>query len=374
MFDTLEAHQGRALSTPVNQGNQSLGKAIAALNALRTGPFNSKVLPDEEAVRFYMLNHAMALVGQKVGPSDPLGNYAPVVERYYRVVTPMATRMLTYMMWITTREARHMKSSACEDLANGELSQMFGPEVGEFFMNMAGSEGHIAEKLVNATPHTTVARYVSALSYIFKKPKWNGSFGGPKWGTVSDCLLAYVTGKTSAEAMLDTAFTLAHNNGPIFNKGYIYHHHTNAFIKILDIQAEGMIPQWVRDNGHHDVVTNEVVADWGLCSEVLPEFHEPFTGVAFTSKKSKHAPVYHVSDTYLKANKENTFQPDPNTKVKIIKESAAMKKVDADVVKATATAFQALSNTAKKTAQSIEETTFSVSPSKKIQFKPKKKG
>jgi len=51
---------------------------------------------------------------------------------------------------------------------------------------------------------------------------------------------------TSAELMLDTGYTLAHNNGPIFNKQVLYHpHDTTELKKILDVQRAGMIPQMV---------------------------------------------------------------------------------------------------------------------------------
>ena len=53
-------------------------------------------------------------------------------------------------------------------------------------------------------------------------------------------------GKTSMEMMLDTAFTLAHNNGPIFNKGMMYsHYNASNLYRILDVQRSGQIPEMI---------------------------------------------------------------------------------------------------------------------------------
>jgi len=43
--------------------------------------------------------------------------------------------------------------------------------------------------------------------------------------------------------LLDTAFCLAHNTAPIFNKGKLFHHQdVSSLYTILDVQASGQIP------------------------------------------------------------------------------------------------------------------------------------
>jgi len=51
------------------------------------------------------------------------------------------------------------------------------------------------------------------------------------------------------EMMIDTAYTLAHNNGPMFNKGMLYDHYGNDFKKILDVQRSGQIPEFILEGG-----------------------------------------------------------------------------------------------------------------------------
>jgi hypothetical protein len=40
---------------------------------------------------------------------------------------------------------------------------------------------------------------------------------------------------------------MAHNNGPIFNKGMMYEKYSSEFIKVLDIQRAGLIPELLLD-------------------------------------------------------------------------------------------------------------------------------
>jgi hypothetical protein len=78
--------------------------------------------------------------------------------------------------------------------------------------------------------------------------KWGSSYGGPKWGNVAECLRSYVFGETTAAVMLDTVWTLSHNGGPIFNKGFLYKCQvTDTLVEVLDIQRAGQIPALVME-------------------------------------------------------------------------------------------------------------------------------
>ena len=50
-----------------------------------------------------------------------------------------------------------------------------------------------------------------------------------------------LTGTTSMEMLVDTGYTLAHNGGPIFNKGMMYTHYDSHFLTILDLQRAGQM-------------------------------------------------------------------------------------------------------------------------------------
>ena len=104
------------------------------------------------------------------------------------------------------------------------------------------------------------------MKWMFYNSKWSKGYGGKAWGRVADCLVKFVAGEFTAEMMLDTNWALAHNNGPIFNKGIFYQYHTPMLKKILDIQRSGQIPEAIiEDNGHvSEYVTPEIFdhASW----------------------------------------------------------------------------------------------------------------
>jgi hypothetical protein len=47
--------------------------------------------------------------------------------------------------------------------------------------------------------------------------------------------------------MVDTGYTLAHNGGPIFNKGMMYSGYNHNIYALLDIQRSGQVPEYILD-------------------------------------------------------------------------------------------------------------------------------
>lgn len=389
---TLAEFQSRALSVPVNQSKTSMAKAMKAMGSLKaTLDTTPAPVADTEAIKFYMLNHAVALIYQKVGPDDQLGDFRPVVETYYREATQMAARMLCYLTFITTREARHVHSHSA-GVNYKQMVNKFGPEATDFLTKKWPGEDGIAHALVKSPPHTTLGNYMLALADIFYTPKWSGAYGGPAWGNVTDCLSRYVFGAASAEATLDTAWTLAHNGGPIFNKPLLYSHYTKGLMRMLDIQACGQIPQWVNEAYEHEkTITPEVKELWGICEAVLPEFGDPVdwdlihskTGTTQKAQKmAKHGTVgignvQSPTSTYAVNPTTNQFQVDPHNTVPLSDDT--VEAVDAELAEKMAKAMKAVKAKASKekaaqagTPEAFLKKSFKVSPSGKIKFINKK--
>lgn len=212
----------------------------------------SVAVPDHEAIRFYTLNHLASFVKQNFTPNEPLPEWALKVMREYTTeLKGQAERAFFYLLAITTREARHMYKAEGEFYTKAQAQ--FGTPFMEFCKNLPANEEMAVQMIESKAPDCSIGQYVSGLAYIFYKGKWASSYGGPKWGTVTDCLLHCVQGKTSMEMMLDTCYTLAHNGGPIFNKGMMYQHYSVNFIKILDIQRSGQMPELVMDKDKYGI-------------------------------------------------------------------------------------------------------------------------
>ena len=225
--------------------------------------------PEVDAIMFYMMNHAVSVIRQKKHPYESLGDALPVVNEYHNMLAMRGTRMFFYLLLICTRESRHSK-----DEYNGDtwkkLIAKYGNECYEFHQTIRGTgSGSAADRFRSNPPKTTLGTYTAFMSELFHKGKYSGGYGGPAWGKVADVLRDYVHGKLSAEMMLDTSFTLCHNNGPIFNKGMLYQSYTHHIYKILDVQRSGQIPQMVA-NGETSYASHaEIKRVFELCRKVV---------------------------------------------------------------------------------------------------------
>lgn len=240
-YDTLAYHAkerpGLQFRSLAHIPMRVVGKAVAdSVTKLE----QNQTQPEEEAIEFYLLNHAMAEVQKQVAPDQPLGDYLPIVENYHRMLNRLGYRLFNYLTLITLREARHWSNK-------NAILGLDGPTNLKSWASKipgGGAEGY----LYNNTLDYTFGEWLHVLEQIYFNLPWGGSYGGPKWGAVTKCLSATVRGEASVEMMLDTGYTLAHNTGPIFNKGFHYKHNDGktAIIRILDCQRAGEIPALVK--------------------------------------------------------------------------------------------------------------------------------
>lgn len=232
------------------------------------------IKPEADALEFYMMNHAVSLVRQSKSPYEPIGKVMSLVDNYHQTVAKISCRMFYYLLLICARESRHERSSM-----NGSLwavfKQKYPETIIDFHIAIHGCSGSLqaAEYLKHkATPTCDIGVFTSYLYDNFSQGDFSGGFGGKAWAAVASVLDDFVHGKITAEMMLDTAFTLAHNNGPIFNKGMLYSSYSNEIYKILDVQRSGQIPQYVKTSKFS---TGRIEALHTLGSTFYPEV---FTG------------------------------------------------------------------------------------------------
>lgn len=198
--------------------------------------------PEEEAVAFYALNHLAAIVQERFTLNEVLPDWADsVLQGYYAALSAQSTRLLYYLVLIVTRESRHVKNPV--EMAP-KITSMGGQQVVKFNRTILGLASlDAALKFFSYPPDCTLGQYLDCLVVYFNEGKFSSSFGGLPWGEVATTVSNFVNGKTSMEIMVDTGYTLAHNNGPIFNKGMLYKPYQSAsgFIRLLDIQRSGQM-------------------------------------------------------------------------------------------------------------------------------------
>lgn len=209
-----------------------------------------KVLPETDAITFYMLNHAMGELRQQVGADTPLNEeQQQLADTYFSELAIPTVRLYWYLLAICTRESRHARTSG--DSLYQKMAKEFSPATVTFHKTVRGSSSSSAvAKLYAAPPQTTLEEYAGKfLPWIFYKAGYSGGYGGKKWGAIADCIAAFVNGDYSAEMMMDVGWTLCHNNGPIFNKGIFYEMYSGYLVRLLDVQRAGMIPAYVDEVG-----------------------------------------------------------------------------------------------------------------------------
>lgn len=226
--------------------------------------------PEVDALVFYMLNHAVSLIRQKRHPLEPLGEFLPILESFHREMAVRSARMFYYLLLICARESRHEQNGSKMEA----LYKEYGFKLKQFQHSFPDSHNTAVKYFTENCPDLPLGRFTEYLSKQFYCGSYGSSFGGEAWGKVTDTLNDFVHGRITAEMMMDTAFTLAHNTGPIFNKAMLFHCQDNAALqKILDVQRSGQIPQLVAQGAMPKYTANErVVALYTQCVQVLPEF------------------------------------------------------------------------------------------------------
>lgn len=238
---TLAFHKARPLFLRNEAlGSTDLSLVVAGMNTY----FDTKpgmVSVEESAMRFYLLNHFWAEICQTYGPHEILPEGVNLlVDTYVSNAMAAGQRLMYYVMLACTRESRHLYKGSVPGL---------DPEYAKFRDSLPSSSTAAANYLKTNPLSMPIGEYMRQVSMVFHKGGFNSGFGGAKWGAISDALVRYLHGETSLEGFIDTAWTLEHNGGCMFNKQMLYNQNTSFIGTILDVQRSGQIPHLVREMG-----------------------------------------------------------------------------------------------------------------------------
>ena len=239
------------------------------------------------------MNHCASIVRKLFTSNERLPEWAQkVMDTYTDVAMSQGERMLHYILCITTRETRHLKS--CTTTFWNQVKAKFGQKGVDILRHISsdGGEDTAMNKYLKTPPDMSIGEYTKLLSFAFHNAGssgWSGGYGGHPWGDVTDACIAMLHGVTSMEMLVDTGYTLAHNGGPIFNKGMMYSHYDGHFMTILDVQRSGqMLDLMLESNTLHIKKTAQAeqaalsvkahrpqefkgYIDWKLVDELRPQ-------------------------------------------------------------------------------------------------------
>ena len=218
--------------------------------------------PETAALKFYLMEHAVAEIRLSYGLDTPLPSpQREVVEAFHRTCNPLAARMIYYVWAICLRESRHkhwthekrekfLKGLAV-DAKKMKIHPLMAAKLCEYWFKIPASESEGVKYVLSHPPEdVNLGMFCKALVRVFMNGGYGSAFGGKKWKIIAIALDEYVSGKISAALFLDRAFNLAHNTAPIFNKGMLFDcqsGHGTTLKMFLDIQAAGQIPQFIND-------------------------------------------------------------------------------------------------------------------------------
>jgi hypothetical protein len=223
---------------------QSVASSIRKFHAAE----GEEAAPETEAIMFYLANHAMKELQFRFDPMEPLPEWAlAVCDEYHRVSSKIAARAFYYMLLITAREARHNHNKNDASWKQKVIGQFGnGPMMALLHYPDDEDVDEVTEVFDTYANGSSLGDICRSIVFTHYEGSFGGGYGGPKWGNVSDCMTAFVTGQSTAEVMLDTVWTLVHNGGPIFNKSMLYSCYDGlALQQVLDIQRAGQIPRLV---------------------------------------------------------------------------------------------------------------------------------
>lgn len=203
--------------------------------------------PDLNAIRFYALHQLVAGLRTQYTPNQQLPEWAAeILSLYVKELRSQHQTLVWYTLLIIMRELRHLKSSS---QFYGATPDRFSAEWITWSKNLADTteEGSL-NIMLSTLPDQDLGGLCENIAWSFDHGSFSGGYGGKPWGAIARTLARYLQGETSAEAFIDTAYTLAHNNGPMFNKGMIYLGYTGYFLMVLDLQRSGQICEALIDN------------------------------------------------------------------------------------------------------------------------------
>ena len=263
-------YKHRPQTKPLDFSGVSVQSLVGSCKAYRQSLPHDKVRPEHQAIEFYLLNAAAAELSLTLDHHEPLTpDHQAVLDRYYQALEQSGHRAFFYLFLICTREARHWQLGGQAD-----LEKKYGKKLG-FFNSIPDSSGEIMTHLETHPPEFSLVDFTELLVDVFSTGSFGGGFGGKNWAEVAKPLRDFVKGATTMEIFLDTVWTLAHNNGTIFNKGMLYNDANKAeLLKILDVQRAGLVPNLVAHGDSSFVIeahvqtlltVRQVLSEFGVC-------------------------------------------------------------------------------------------------------------
>jgi hypothetical protein len=274
--------------------------------------------PEIEAMEFYTLNHLVGLVRHDFTLGETLPEWASdVLDAYTSLCERQGQRQFLYIMSICVREARHVKnlnsdtSKAVQSLAGVHFSAFL-----DEIKNL--SECGAVKYFMEYPPVLNCRQFIQGMKSIFNLNKWAPNYGGKPWGTIAECAHRFLIGETTLEMLVDTAYTLEHNGGCMYNKGMMYRNpeYDKKMLMILDCQRAGQMVNLVLDPHTWAYASSVWLRE--LTTKVAAMYPGEFSGWVDWSEVKKLGAKGHYSSEKKIQEEKHPKHVDPSVALKLM--------------------------------------------------------
>jgi len=169
-------------------------------------------------------------------PDMSQDDYNKLCSAWNKSCGTVARSLLFYLWRICIKELRHAKHHMIETAfgdnwqGNPHAVAIYKVGTGSDYMKSISKNGILA-----------IGPLFDAVCKHYHEGGWLGSFGGEAWGIIADQFREYLDGNMSAMLACDRCWTLVHNTGPIFNKGFYFKIHDDNLEEVLNAQAKSSV-------------------------------------------------------------------------------------------------------------------------------------
>ena len=160
-----------------------------------------------------------------------------MTEDWYASCGQVVKQLMFYVSCIIVKELRHGSNAMTEKAFAGTNVD---PDILSAVKAVTKSGSDFMHH-VDAIGHKPIGLWVDAVERHFRHGGWKGAYGGAKWADIALVFKQYVDGQSSAMLASDRAWTLVHNTGPIFNKGFYFEYHDGMLANVLNAQATSSV-------------------------------------------------------------------------------------------------------------------------------------
>ncbi len=214
---------------------------MAGLSSINEG---QSVSPESDIITFYLGVHILGVVETQYGIERELPvDIAELVVEWHSRMESVFFRVFTYLIMISIGESRHGQYHNYEKT----ITNNFGTDVWDMVKNLTKGVSRNDVRTLFLSESRDLHKFMTYLEWVFIDCFQGKSFGGKPWANISNKVTQVITGEISPFTMVDVAWALVHNGGPIFNKNTIYTKEADSYglTQLLDMQRGGAIPSLI---------------------------------------------------------------------------------------------------------------------------------